>query len=203
MVSYGTVRIHGSMKVETIKPIETIYNGYRFRSRLEARWAVAFDVMGLNYEYEHEGYEFIEDNGNKIFYLPDFHVTLEDGRKMFIEVKASMEEMTDEDRRKVYLLDAFSFDVDEKTYGCIVASKLEHAKRWIEYYGYEEYEVPNCNDNWILKNVLMVDDFTFNKAMDIAKKARFEHGEKPIKKYLQEYTRQFPADTRKAKRFVK
>lgn len=23
----------------TIKPIETVYNGYRFRSRLEARWA--------------------------------------------------------------------------------------------------------------------------------------------------------------------
>lgn len=26
----------------SIKPIETIYNGYHFRSRLEARWAVFF-----------------------------------------------------------------------------------------------------------------------------------------------------------------
>jgi len=28
-----------------IKPIETIYNGYKFRSRLEARWAVFEPVI--------------------------------------------------------------------------------------------------------------------------------------------------------------
>ena len=32
-----------------IKPIETVYNGYRFRSRLEARWAVFFDEAGIEY----------------------------------------------------------------------------------------------------------------------------------------------------------
>ena len=37
-----------------IKPIETVYNGYRFRSRLEARWAVFFDAAGIEYEYEPE-----------------------------------------------------------------------------------------------------------------------------------------------------
>ena len=41
----------------SIKPIETIYNGYRFRSRLEARWAVFFDKIGIKYQYEPEGYE--------------------------------------------------------------------------------------------------------------------------------------------------
>ena len=30
-----------------IKPIETHYKGYRFRSRLEARWAVFFDAAKL------------------------------------------------------------------------------------------------------------------------------------------------------------
>lgn len=40
-----------------IKPIETIYNGYRFRSRLEARWAVFLDSLGVKYEYEPEGFE--------------------------------------------------------------------------------------------------------------------------------------------------
>lgn len=54
-----------------IKPIETIYNGYRFRSRLEARWAVFFDAMGIKYEYEHEGYE-IKFEDAPIRYLPDF-----------------------------------------------------------------------------------------------------------------------------------
>ena len=40
-----------------IKAIETKYNGFNFRSRLEARWAIFFDMIGLKYEYEVEGYE--------------------------------------------------------------------------------------------------------------------------------------------------
>ena len=51
-----------------LKPIETVYNGYRFRSRLEARWAVFFDTAGIKYEYEKEGF----DLGKLGFYLPDF-----------------------------------------------------------------------------------------------------------------------------------
>ena len=51
-----------------IKAIETVYRGYRFRSRLEARWAVFFDALGLAYCYEHEGY----DLGKLGLYLPDF-----------------------------------------------------------------------------------------------------------------------------------
>lgn len=50
-----------------VKPIETLYKGYRFRSRLEARWAVFFDALGVTYEYEKEGYRF-----GRIWYLPDF-----------------------------------------------------------------------------------------------------------------------------------
>jgi len=53
-----------------IKPIETRYNGYRFRSRLEARWAVFFDSMGIEYRYESEGY----DLGELGWYLPDFYL---------------------------------------------------------------------------------------------------------------------------------
>lgn len=49
------------------KPIETEYNGYRFRSRLEARWAVFFDAMDIRYEYEYDGYE-----SYGYYYLPDF-----------------------------------------------------------------------------------------------------------------------------------
>lgn len=53
-----------------IKPIETRYKGYRFRSRLEARWAVFFDALGLHWEYEPESFEL--PNGQR--YLPDFKV---------------------------------------------------------------------------------------------------------------------------------
>lgn len=53
---------------KTIKPIETQYNGYLFRSRTEARWAVLFDELGVKYEYEFEGF----DLGKEGWYLPDF-----------------------------------------------------------------------------------------------------------------------------------
>lgn len=53
-----------------IKAIETVYNGYKFRSRLEARWAVFFDAAGIKYEYEPQGFEM--DDGTR--YLPDFYL---------------------------------------------------------------------------------------------------------------------------------
>lgn len=82
-----------------IKPIETKYKGYRFRSRLEARWAVFFDALRLEWEYEKEGYNL----GDLGFYLPDFWISnLYDryGRKgMFAEVKG--EEATDLEIQKL------------------------------------------------------------------------------------------------------
>lgn len=51
-----------------MKAIETIYHGYRFRSRLEARWAVFFDALGFGWTYEPEGYEL----PSGLRYLPDF-----------------------------------------------------------------------------------------------------------------------------------
>lgn len=52
----------------TIKAIETTYNGYKFRSRLEARWALFFDELGIEYQYEMEGFEL----AGGVWYLPDF-----------------------------------------------------------------------------------------------------------------------------------
>jgi hypothetical protein len=51
-----------------LKAIETPYRGYRFRSRLEARWAVFFDALSVPWEYEKEGF----DLGDGVLYLPDF-----------------------------------------------------------------------------------------------------------------------------------
>lgn len=75
--------------MEQIKSIETFYNGYRFRSRLEARWAVFFDALGIKYMYETEGY----DLGNGDCYLPDFYLpTL----KYYVEVKGYNEHIYDD-----------------------------------------------------------------------------------------------------------
>jgi hypothetical protein len=49
-------------------PIQTIYKGWRLRSRTEARWAVFFDALGIRWEYEPEGFQFAD--GTR--YLPDF-----------------------------------------------------------------------------------------------------------------------------------
>lgn len=65
----------------TIKAIETSYAGHRFRSRLEARWAVFFDALGIRWEYEPQGY--VVDGQP---YLPDFWLTDE---RVFAEVKGS------------------------------------------------------------------------------------------------------------------
>lgn len=51
-----------------LKPIETVYRGFRCRSRLEARWMVFFDSMGIEFLYEPEGFEL----PGGIRYLPDF-----------------------------------------------------------------------------------------------------------------------------------
>src|SRR5690242_8059304 len=65
---------------DMIKAIETYYNGYRFRSRLEARWAIYFDTLGIKYEYEKEGYDLGADGR----YLPDFWLV---NKKTWLEVK--------------------------------------------------------------------------------------------------------------------
>ena len=51
-----------------LNAIDTEYKGYRFRSRLEARWAVFFDALHIKYEYEPEGFRV----GEAKAYLPDF-----------------------------------------------------------------------------------------------------------------------------------
>ena len=92
-----------------MKAIETEYNGHRFRSRLEARWAVFFDACGFKYQYEPQGFKL--KNGQ--YYLPDFRLSGfgSYGRihcPVWAEVKG---EMTDEDREKI---EAFA-DMEEVT----------------------------------------------------------------------------------------
>lgn len=65
-----------------MKAIETEYRGYRFRSRLEARWAVFFSALSVEWEYEKEGYE-LGEHGR---YLPDFWLPRYD---VWFEVKGA------------------------------------------------------------------------------------------------------------------
>lgn len=86
------------------KAIETIYNGYRFRSRLEARWAVFFDAAGIRYEYEPEGFELGEDWGwdPPLRYLPDFYFPDWD---IYGEVKPSLEKLKEDEEKLAWMVD--------------------------------------------------------------------------------------------------
>ena len=64
-----------------MKPIQTVFKGYRFRSRLEARWAVFLENLGAEWVYEREGFDL---KGS--WYLPDFWISDWDA---WIEIKAS------------------------------------------------------------------------------------------------------------------
>ena len=76
-----------------IKPIETQYQGYKFRSRLEARWAVFFHNYGIDFEYELEGFKM--PSGQQ--YLPDFFLPKQN---VFVEVKPT-KELNDIDIKKM------------------------------------------------------------------------------------------------------
>ena len=71
----------------SVRAIETEYKGYRFRSRLESRWAVFFDALGIRYEYEQEGFEL--PSGMR--YLPDFFLPDIKGG-IYVEVKGQMDD---------------------------------------------------------------------------------------------------------------
>lgn len=62
-----------------MKPIETKYKGFRFRSRLEARWAVFMDSIGVRYRYEDEAFDL-----DGLYYLPDFWIP---SFNAFLEIK--------------------------------------------------------------------------------------------------------------------
>lgn len=109
-----------------IKAIETRYKGYRFRSRLEARWAVFFDALGVPYEYEPQGF-----NLGGRSYLPDFWLPVQG---CWIEIKgqepdaresALAEELAKQRRQPVYVLfgpiplptdDTLSYDGNEPAF---------------------------------------------------------------------------------------
>lgn len=130
-----------------IKAIETHYNGYRFRSRLEARWAVFFDAAGIPYEYEPEGYV-LSDGTCYLpdFYLPSLHMYLEIKhsniqREERLEAMKKLEELFDGDCFKeegngivVALAIGEPFEYDTYCYCHFGVKKENSFKSWFDFY---------------------------------------------------------------------
>lgn len=76
---------------DRIRPIETSYAGVLFRSRVEAKWAVFFDHLGLLWEYEPQGWLV---GLPAELYLPDFHLPQ---LGLYVEVKPAMADAADPD----------------------------------------------------------------------------------------------------------
>jgi hypothetical protein len=79
--------------------ITTYYNGCRFRSRLEARWAIFFDAANIGWEYEPEGYQLTNNN-----YLADFKLTSFGRLKVDVFVEVKPEKPDTETLRKCFEL---------------------------------------------------------------------------------------------------
>lgn len=69
----------------SVRAIVTSYGGCRFRSRLEARWAVFFDALAVAWSYEPEGFELA--GGRR--YLPDFWLP---ELQLWLEVKGARDD---------------------------------------------------------------------------------------------------------------
>jgi predicted nuclease of restriction endonuclease-like RecB superfamily len=76
-----------------VESIETFYNNILFRSRLEARWAIFWDVLQVKYEYEPEKFDLGE-----IVYIPDFWLP---ERKKWVEIKGQTPNDT-EMKKRIY-----------------------------------------------------------------------------------------------------
>ena len=152
----------------SIKAIETEYKGYKFRSRLEARWAVFFDAMDWAWEYEPEGYK-MEYMGEIIHYLPDFWLP---DMKAFVEVKGGA--LNAEDRRKVEAL-AFTSD-----YGVFVLGSIpDNATDWWDVCTKDlSDEEDELRAGWGSFDAGYERRELYLDALKAARQARFEHGEK-------------------------
>lgn len=82
-----------------IAALETEYRGMLFRSRLEARWAVFFDNLGVPYQYEQRGFNLppVKGRGKKMKYLPDFWIppSPKFPKELWVEVKGMPDGMPD------------------------------------------------------------------------------------------------------------
>lgn len=86
--------VKNQMKQPSITALPVWHKGYRFRSRLEGRWGVFFESIGIEFEYEPQGFKLEND----VCYLPDFWLPV---TRTYAEIKPS--DPTAEEKRKCEL----------------------------------------------------------------------------------------------------
>lgn len=168
--------------------IETRYQGYRFRSRLEARYAVFFTVLGIAWEYEAEGF----DLGANGWYLPDFRLAVPNFEPVYVEVKPKHQQ-ADQYWRKARALAASGVNVlllggdpgmrsdtlclgnpvDQRRYSGSIVLQTEYGPEALVNYGRGRLIFSPRSDDYTKTEF----SDTQLAAVRAAKGARFEHGE--------------------------
>ena len=190
-----------------MKAIETKYKGYRFRSRLEARFAILFDQMNIDWDYEPEGFELPEMG----WYLPDFFVRYPSetnqskkypGAGYWIEVKGGVPtkeeakkcmELHRETGHKAWLFyngigknaraeQAESFYIED-ILGVIDTGPFPEDLRNLIQEGRDLIRSKDAGELYLSAPISMCcpgdDAKEFYPALSKARSARFEHGETP------------------------
>ena len=150
-----------------MKSINTKYGGYLFRSRLEARYAVLFDRLKLQWEYESEDFVLDTHLGR---YLPDFKVQVPGKYDFFIEVKGKAP--TDLERSKIACL----CDL-ETAYGAILFGTPDFNWSDAVFVHKEGCTADEGFDDFL--SYLGISERQWNEAVTTARSARFEFGETP------------------------
>lgn len=157
-----------------MRAIETLYNGRRFRSRLEARWAVCFDRTWMRWEYEHEG--IMLPTGP---YLPDFRLTTDDGSVLWVEIKprgevpertfSLLRDLADESGEHCFLIAGNPRPCEFEWWHFTPHGERHHNRSTHRYPYLPELMLEATDVPW--DNI--------REAMRAAMRARFEYGETP------------------------
>lgn len=191
-----------------VQAIQTTYNKHHFRSRLEARYAVFFEALGWDWQYEPEGFD-LPFNG---YYLPDFFVTPPSWcywptGPFWLEVKADARRTSRLEREKLQELCCETqfwgfmgchrnLKTDHRENSYFLGTSIEPYELLdASYFPFKKYKSPQQRDIedfhtgevWEEeKEFIEIDSKPsallfelVEAAQELALKARFEHGESP------------------------
>lgn len=163
-----------------IKAINTHYKGYKFRSRLEARWAVFFDALELDWKYEVEG--FVLDGKP---YLPDFEIySRETHQRIFVEIKPEADFDDDVSMKclllsrdtgnLVFLCGGDPYDVFRNQTDAVTSFLYQ---RWSGA-GLDSGDIRLLFYLFVIEKDFITAHHAITGAANAARAARFEHGER-------------------------
>jgi hypothetical protein len=145
-----------------IRAIQTFYDGFRFRSRTEARFAVMWKALGWRYQFELDG--FALEQGP---FLPDFYLT---DSAVFVEVKGVMPS-----DREVRLCTSLADSHDCTVF--LAVGQPEHDAAVYRFPPHEDYLISTLRTEL---GSLGASPDEIDRGILCARSAQFEYGQKPV-----------------------